>query len=284
MTRTGRLLAAVALSLMSSAAMAQSMQISSKDGTAIAYECAGTGPELLIVHGGAGDRTRWTPMFAHLADRFTVCAMDRRAHGQSGDGPAYSLQREAEDVAAVAKARGKRVTVLGHSFGGVVAYEAAFLTRRIERLILYEPPMQVTGHEPILARMDGLLAAGNGDEAMAVFMREIVQISQSEVEAMRKRPQWQAMVAGAKRSIEQDRALATYRWDARRAAKLRRPVLLLLGERTKSADLRGAIEQLSKALPDDRVVTLAGQEHNAMDTGREALAAEIKRFALEPER
>lgn len=284
MTRTGRLLAAVALSLMSSAAMAQSMQISSKDGTAIAYECAGTGPELLIVHGGAGDRTRWTPMFAHLADRFTVCAMDRRAHGQSGDGPAYSLQREAEDVAAVAKARGKRVTVLGHSFGGVVAYEAAFLTRRIERLILYEPPMQVTGHEPILARMNGLLAAGKGDEAMAVFMREIVQISQSEVEAMRKRPQWQAMVAGAKRSIEQDRALATYRWDARRAAKLRRPVLLLLGERTKSADLRGAIEQLSKALPDDRVVTLAGQEHNAMDTGREALAAEIKRFALEPER
>src|ERR1700720_3937693 len=74
--------------------------VRSRDGTLIAVECAGAGPSLVIVHGGTGDRTRWTPLFPLFASRFTVSAMDRRGHGASGDSPNYSLQREVEDVAA----------------------------------------------------------------------------------------------------------------------------------------------------------------------------------------
>ena len=44
--------------------------------------------------------------------------MDRRGHGASGDSPDYSLQKEAEDVAAVVDSRQGPVAVLGHSFGG----------------------------------------------------------------------------------------------------------------------------------------------------------------------
>lgn len=50
--------------------------VTSKDGTRIGVECAGTGPTLLFVHGGVGDRSRWTPMFPLLASKFTACAMD----------------------------------------------------------------------------------------------------------------------------------------------------------------------------------------------------------------
>src|ERR1051325_9135364 len=74
--------------------------VASADGTPIAVECAGAGPSLVIVHGGTGDRTRWTPLFPLLASRFRVCAMDRRAHGASGDTLPYSLQKEVEDVVA----------------------------------------------------------------------------------------------------------------------------------------------------------------------------------------
>src|SRR6185369_15425982 len=59
------------------------LTVISKDGTRIAVECAGAGPTLLFVHGGVGDRTRWTPMFPLLSQKFTVCAMDRRGHGAS---------------------------------------------------------------------------------------------------------------------------------------------------------------------------------------------------------
>ena len=75
--------------------------VRSKDGTLIAVECAGAGPSLVIVHGGIGDRTRWTPLFPLFASRFRICAMDRRGHGASADSPQYSLKREVEDVAAV---------------------------------------------------------------------------------------------------------------------------------------------------------------------------------------
>jgi pimeloyl-ACP methyl ester carboxylesterase len=79
--------------------------VASADGTPIAVECAGAGPSLVIVHGGTGDRTRWTPLFPLLESKFRVCAMDRRAHGASGDTLPYSLQKEVEDVVAVVAAQ-----------------------------------------------------------------------------------------------------------------------------------------------------------------------------------
>ena len=138
--------------------------VRSKDGTRIAVECTGKGPSLLIVHGGTGDRSRWKPLLPLFASHFTVCAMDRRGHGESEAGSNYSLRKEFEDVAAVVNALsrglgqqagalayarataptplGGPVFVLGHSLGGLCALEAAFLTKKISKLVLYEPPLQ----------------------------------------------------------------------------------------------------------------------------------------------
>jgi pimeloyl-ACP methyl ester carboxylesterase len=68
--------------------------------------------------------------------------MDRRGHGASGDSPNYNLEKEAQDVAAVVESRPSPVFVMGHSYGGVAALEAAFLTHKIAKLVLYEPPLQ----------------------------------------------------------------------------------------------------------------------------------------------
>lgn len=159
--------------------------VTSKDGTRIGVECAGTGLTLLFVHGGVGDRTRWTPMFPLLASRFTVCAMDRRGRGASGDSADYSLLKEAEDVAAVVESRPGPVSVFGHSYGGVVALEAAFLTDRITKLMLYEPPL----HEPfdnnlfiaVAARIDEMVRNGELEEALVAFQTEIVKQSPEEI-------------------------------------------------------------------------------------------------------
>src|SRR3989442_12118906 len=70
------------------------IRVTSKDGTRIAVECAGAGPSLVIVHGGTGDRTRWTPLFLLFASGFTVCARDRRGHGARCDSPDYSFRQE----------------------------------------------------------------------------------------------------------------------------------------------------------------------------------------------
>jgi pimeloyl-ACP methyl ester carboxylesterase len=60
----------------------------SADGTRIAFDRIGSGPSLLLVHGTGTIRAQWAPIFA---TQFTVAAMDRRGHGDSGDASEYAI-------------------------------------------------------------------------------------------------------------------------------------------------------------------------------------------------
>jgi len=223
--------------------------VRSADGTPIAIECAGAGPSLVIVHGGAGDRTRWTPLFPLFATQFRVCAMDRRAHGASGDTLPYSLQKEVEDVLAVVAAQPRPVYVLGHSFGAVCAFEAAFRTSKIARLALYEPPVRLEDHSAVLARMEAMIQIGDREGALTTFMREIVLISADEVAAMKARPSWAGLLATVDTSVRQDRALSQYHFDPARARTMTVPTLLMTGSKTESPELKRSIDSLRQTLP-----------------------------------
>jgi pimeloyl-ACP methyl ester carboxylesterase len=262
----------------------QILRIPSKDGTLIAMECAGAGPTLIMVHGGVGDRTRWTPMFPLLSSHFTVCAMDRRGHGLSADSADYSLQKEAEDVASVVDSRTGEVFVLGHSYGGVSALEATFITDRISKLILYEPPLQdpVDKNLAVADLMERLIESGKREEALVAFQTEVVGLSAGEVAAMKSRPSWGELVATIDAQLRQMRALAAYRFDAARMRGVRQPTLLLIGGNTASPYLKQAIGSLQTSLPNPTRVILEGQQHNAMDSARDVLAKAIVDFLLRP--
>jgi len=256
------------------------VSVRSKDGTLIAVECAGAGPNLVIVHGGTGDRSRWKPLFPLFASHFTVCAMDRRGHGASGDSLDYSLQKEGEDVAAVANSRPGPVFVLGHSYGAVCALEAAFLTDKISKLVLYEPPLQDLDHTAVAARMEKMIQAGDREQASVTFFQDIVMISPSEIVAMKARPSWPALVASIESQIRQIRALAGYRFDPKRISTLKVPTLLLAGSKTPSPQLKLAINGLMHSLPLRRLVVFEGQQHNAMDTVPQQFANTVVNFLL----
>ncbi len=94
-------------------------------------------------------------MFPGLENHFTVIVIDRRGRGSSGDGPIYAIEREYEDIVAVAEAFDEPVHLLGHSFGGLLTLEAALLTRNIRKLILYgsvptpdQPGLSDEDHRP----------------------------------------------------------------------------------------------------------------------------------------
>jgi pimeloyl-ACP methyl ester carboxylesterase len=65
-----------------------------------------------------------------LEERFTVFALDRHGREPRGDATDYALEREYEDVVAVVESAGEEVKVLGHSYGGICALEAAFADRQ----------------------------------------------------------------------------------------------------------------------------------------------------------
>jgi pimeloyl-ACP methyl ester carboxylesterase len=256
------------------------LTVMSKDGTRIAAECAGVGPSLVIVHGGTGDRTRWTPLIPLFSAQFNVCAMDRRGHGESQVGSNYSMQKEFEDVVAIVNSRPGPVFVLGHSIGALCALEAAFLTKRISKLLLYEPPLQDLDHSAIVDRMEKMISAGDREQALIVFLQEIVMISPNEVAAMKARASWRGRVAGIDIQIREIRALNGYRFDAKRISSLKMPTLLLTGSKTASPQLKKAINGLMDALPTRRLAVFEGQEHNAMDNVPQEFADVVTKFLL----
>ncbi len=259
--------------------------VTSVDGTSIVYWRSGEGPPLVLVHGAAADRSRWAPVLPAFEQRFTVYAVDRRGRGGSGDSDDYAVQREFEDVAAVADAVGEPAALLGHSYGALCALEAALITRNVRKLVLYDPGIEVVGEEiyppEVIERLEALLEAGDRDGVVATTMREVAGLPPETVEYMRSRPVWQARVDAAHTIPRELRAVKAYKLDPERFEDLRVPTLLLSGGDSPAA-LRKAAEALDEMLPDSRLVVMPGQGHAAMDTGTDLFTSEVLRFVEGP--
>lgn len=57
----------------------------SVNGTELYYEMAGTGPSLVLIHGGAVDSRAWDDQFDAFSRHFSVVRYDLRGTGKSGD-------------------------------------------------------------------------------------------------------------------------------------------------------------------------------------------------------
>ena len=184
-------------------------------------------------------------------------------------------------MAAVVRSRPGTVFVLGHSIGGVCALEAAFLTDKISKLVLYEPPLRERNHGAIATKMENMIRAGESEQALVTFLQEIVMISPSELARMKAQPSWPHRVADVGKQIREIRALDAYHFDPKRVSGLKIPTLLLTGSQTASPDLKRAISSLMDCLPNRSLIVFEGQEHNAMDTVPREFAETVKRFLLD---
>jgi pimeloyl-ACP methyl ester carboxylesterase len=258
--------------------------IASRDGTPIAVFEEGSGPPLVLVHGTSADHTTFRVLAPRLADR-TTHALDRRGRGASGDGPAYSIEREFEDVAVVAETlaaeAGEPVPVFGHSYGGRCALGAAKLTDAISRVICYEgapaPPGRSYRPVGIEARLVALLAAGDPDAVLATFMTEIVGMTAADLAAYRADPVWPVRVAAAHtipRELDGE-ASAAASLDA--LAEVRQPVLQLLGSASIPI-FRAAASALDRRLRDGTIVEIEGARHAAHHTHVESVIAAVGAF------
>src|SRR4026208_2398311 len=120
--------------------------VTSKDGTTIAYDQAGTGPALILVGGmfeqrAMGPETEHLAALPLLAEHFTVFHYDRRGRGDSTDTHPFAVEREIEDIEALTSGAGGSTFLCGISSGAALAFEAArALGHSVKKLALYEPP------------------------------------------------------------------------------------------------------------------------------------------------
>jgi pimeloyl-ACP methyl ester carboxylesterase len=261
--------------------------VQSKDGTSIAYEKSGKGPQLILVGSALASRADAAPLASLLAQSFAVVNYDRRGRGDSADAKTYAVAREIEDIVALVDQCGGSANLFGSSSGAVLALEAAnALGAKIVAQVLFEPPFIVDASRPPIPadftkRITEMLAADRRDETVSVFMVEAVGVPEAMVGTMKKAPMWAKMEKLAHTlpydlaildGLQSGKALPANRWKSVAAR-----TLVVDGEKS-DAFLRLAAQKLAEVLPASKRRTLEGQDHSAPYMAPQALVPVLVEF------
>ncbi|MCA8927566.1 MAG: alpha/beta fold hydrolase [Alphaproteobacteria bacterium] len=92
---------------------------------ALAFDEAGNGPPLLILHGLLGQARNWASQMKRFAADYRVLVVDLRNHGRSPWAEGMTYEAMADDIAALAERIGPPVRIVGHSMGGKVTMVTA---------------------------------------------------------------------------------------------------------------------------------------------------------------
>jgi pimeloyl-ACP methyl ester carboxylesterase len=128
----------------------------------IHYATVGSGPLVVMIHGFPDFWYSWRHQMDGLKDKYQVVAIDQRGYNRS-DQPTgvenYDMALLVEDVAAVVGHLGhEQATIVGHDWGGAVAWNVAFRRPDVVRnLVILDLP-----HPTSMAR-----AWATNDEALA---------------------------------------------------------------------------------------------------------------------
>ena len=253
------------------------------DGLRIAYERAGEGPPLVLVHGYVGDgRSTWRRQLDELSDEFTVVAWDAPGMGGSSDPPeSFRLPDYADCLAGFVQALGlERPHVAGLSFGGGLALE------------LYGRHPQI----PASLVLAGAYAGWAGSlppEVVEERLRQVLELSDLPPDRFVRAVLPTMFSASAPAEIVEafGANVAGFRPAGLRAmarsfaeADLRDvlptigvPTLLLYGDEDVRAPLSVA-EDLHAAIPASELVVLAGVGHVSSVEAGGRFNAEVRRF------
>jgi pimeloyl-ACP methyl ester carboxylesterase len=225
------------------------------DGERICWRVAGAGAPLVFVHGLSASWRWWRPVLPYL-ERHEAHVVDLPRRRPPGDAARW-LGRWM-DAAGLEGA-----DVVGHSLGGLVAAElAAAGAGRVRRLVLLAPAGIPTGRG-LAAHVLPLLAT--------MRAAPLPLLAHAVRDGVRAGPA--SLLRGGLYAIRRD-----IRDDL---AAIGVPTLLVWGERDPLVPPRLA-EEWTRALPDVRLVVLAGAGHAPMFDAPAELAKHISGFLRGP--
>jgi pimeloyl-ACP methyl ester carboxylesterase len=270
--------------------------LTSADGTTIGYRQIGSGPGLLLLHGGLQASQHYMRLAAALADAFTVYVPDRRGRGLSGPPvEQHSLAQACEDVDALL-AKTDTHFVFGHSAGGLIALQAALTLPSLHKVAVYEPPLSVHGSVPTswLKRYEREVAQGKYASAMITALKGL-QINQLFTILPRSVLLLLIMVLQRREKqtlqpndVSMESLVPTGRLDMQlfhdmedtleHFAGMRAEVLLLGGEKSP-AYLRDVLTALNQTLPHVKRIHYPGLDHSGPNvTAPERVASDLRAF------
>lgn len=252
------------------------------NGLSIGYSTRGSGPPLILMHGGEADHSMFSVLGAHLAARFTVIAYDQRDSGRTRDlAPSpreYGLAEIGDDAAEFIKALGyERAHVFGTSLGGHIAQVlAARHPGCVDRLVLGSTWMAGEGLMAVNPQVADQMAVWRTD--VGRHAPNIASKFFSE-DYLRTHPERIEMFRGSRRTAEQN---------TRRAkllgipypighGEINVPSLLLMGEKDGLIP-NAATRAVARILLEPRVQVMPGVGHIAAIEAPVELAQRVIAF------
>lgn len=243
--------------------------VTSADGTIISFEKSGNGQPLVLLHGAGLDLNFWdlSGVRPELAKHASIYAVNRRGRHESGDASDYNMVREVEDVAALIDMIGQPVILLGHSYGALIALEAAAHIKNLRGLIIYEPftlEASIPYLQKALDKINDFLAKGEKEQAI-IFLLKAVNMPEEAIGEYRSYPSWSAMVDAADKLRREFEFLIDYKFVQDKFLSVTTPTLLLLGNMAPPPTIE-ATEMINQTLPNSRLAVFDGHGHWAMNS------------------
>ena len=251
-------------------------------GLRIAFERTGSGPPLVLLHGGLSDGREWRRQLDGLAGDFTLVAWDAPGCGRSSDPPdSFRMPDYADCLAVFMTALGlDRPHVLGLSWGGTLALELYRRWPTLPRTLLLAsayagwagslPEDEVAERLDVVLRelelppeqfVRGFLPSLLTDRAPAEMIDELVVIM-SAFHPAGCRPMLHAMAEADLRDI---------------LPRIDVPTLLLYGD----ADVRSPLHvarELREQIPGSTLVVIPGVGHQSNVEAADLFNAAVRDF------
>lgn len=262
--------------------------VTSKDGTKIAYQTSGTGPDIILIPGVLAYAHSFAGLAQQLGQHFTVHVMERRGRGASGpQGDNYSIQKECEDLDAIQRKTNAQYA-FGHSFGGFLLLEAARDNHAFKKIAVYEPGVSIDGSINLkwAPRCEREIRAGRNLDAFTTFVqgtvpqmekmphwiaKRILALAVKKPELEEKYPLLHGMIVEHQEEVRLDNTYEHY-------AEITTPTLLMCGGAESSGALKSTAQKIAAVIPNSTSVSLSKLNHLAPEDKPDEVARELVAF------
>lgn len=183
-------------------------------------------------------------------------------------------------MSTVVESINEPVTFLGHSYGGLIALEAADRIDTLQGLVLYEPTVTPEEGAPVveqqLGAIQSLLADGEKEKALITF----VTLPERHIEELRSSQRWQTLVDAADTLPRELKRIIEYEFDTDRFTAMTTPTLLLSGGESPPP-LIDATETVDETLPRSRIVRIDEVGHWGLISKSDHCVEEVLAFLHE---
>ncbi|WP_034482724.1 alpha/beta fold hydrolase [Actinomadura oligospora] len=261
------------------------------NGVRLAYESAGDGDPLVLVHGSWNDRANWRlAIEADLRGSFQVFAYDRRGHGGSEMVPGQGTRRQDEDdLAALIDELGiAPAHVAGNSFGASITLGLAARRPELFRsIVVHEPPLMglmaddpafMAGLQPTMTSIDAVmdrLRKGEDEAGARLFVEEIA-LGPGMWDRL-PAPMREVFVANAQTWLDEQLDPDWAVVDLDGLAACTAPVLLSSGTQSPPW-FTGVLDRVATAMPQAQRQVFEGAGHIPQVTHPQEYAAVVTRF------